>query len=223
MGTESNASGSNISKSRRFSDESTIPILTTGVIMNHCMFCGHLCEDKYRIVEVKKNKAIAESYLCELCGPAYVEGIFSPKTAKQDPPVAKQNVQGQVVSTAAELLAYLLGQSAKKPKPVAPKQKVYPPCPKCGHTLTELQNTGQFGCGYCYTHFDNTIVPVVEIAQRGAKKHVGKVPKNFVNKDNDKDNAERLKILRLRMAHAVEHENYEEAAKIKEQIKELES
>lgn len=191
--------------------------------MKICVFCGKPCQDSFRVVEVEKNQAVGESNLCQVCGMNYIDAIFAPKKVpvKGQTKAATQKINVQHITSAAQLFAFLLGKAAlAAATPPPSRSDTHSPCPKCGHTLADLQACGKFGCGYCYKHFDDTIVPVVDIAQRGGKKHVGKVPKNFVDTE---DQAEKLKILKLRMARAIEFEKYEDAAKLKDQIRELET
>jgi protein-arginine kinase activator protein McsA len=199
--------------------------------MNFCIHCGKACENAYRIIDVEKNKAIAEYNLCDTCGTTYVQDMFEkPKAEDQHPklitkskskipkvsPKNKQHVPVNVIATAAELLSLLLDKNV----PVTHIKKAHAPCPTCGLTIADLQAKGRFGCPFCYIHFNGMIIDVVDIAQKGAKKHVGKTPKNFTD---TQDPGEKLKILKLRLAWAIEHERYEDAAKLKIQVKELES
>jgi protein-arginine kinase activator protein McsA len=180
--------------------------------MSICTFCGQACQGACRIVDVVKNKAISEYCLCDSCGLAYVNSLLKKPAAKSK---GKQHVPIKVINSAASLLAILV-----KPEVAPPlKKNVFPPCPKCGHTISDIQSTGKLGCGFCYTHFGD-LVDIVDIAQNGAKKHIGKVPKNFINAI---DSSEKLKILKLRLAWAIEHEQFEDAAKLRDQLKELES
>lgn len=81
-------------------------------------------------------------------------------------------------------------------------------CPKCNQTLHEMNETGSLGCPYCYTHFKDYLVDF-NLEYHGSNEHIGKTP-------------EKLKDLKLKLAHAKEHENFVEVAILLSQIKKLE-
>jgi protein-arginine kinase activator protein McsA len=188
--------------------------------MNLCTFCKQPYHGGYRVVDIRNNRAIAEYCLCDFCGAIYTESLFVPP-APPPPKLPKSKPTGKhvpinVISTAAQLLALLLDKTDPM---VAHRKYTHSPCPRCGHTIGDLQAKGRFGCPQCYKHFDDTIVDIVDIAQKGARKHIGKSPKNFVN---SQDAGEKLRILKLRLASAIEHEQFEDAAKLRDQLKALE-
>lgn len=92
-------------------------------------------------------------------------------------------------------------------------------CDVCGLTLSEFRDQALLGCPHDYDAFDPALVPLLERAQEGASQHIGKVP-HRAGGDQRKQNA----ILRLRaqLKGAVAAEDYERAAALRDQIKELE-
>ena len=92
-------------------------------------------------------------------------------------------------------------------------------CPVCGHTFSDFQKTGKLGCGECY----NTFRAPVERTLRQIHAnpvHVGKVPSRSAGTLK----RERLYAdLKKQLAEAVQNEDYEKAAKLHKQIKEMES
>lgn len=91
-------------------------------------------------------------------------------------------------------------------------------CSLCGATLSDITKREMLGCCECYNTFKDKIYPFIEKIQ-GACEHIGKVP--------GKSNAqmERRKTLvkfRRDLKRAVSEEQYEEAAKIRDLIAEME-
>jgi protein arginine kinase activator len=93
-------------------------------------------------------------------------------------------------------------------------------CPQCGMTFREFQLKGQLGCSHDYEVFDKFLTPLIEQAHQGATQHVGKVPTTA-----DETIRKQTGLLRLRreLQDAVEQENYELAARVRDQIQALES
>ena len=92
-------------------------------------------------------------------------------------------------------------------------------CPKCGVTFRDFQISGQLGCPHDYEAFRSLLAPLIEHAHENATRHVGKVP-------NTDDTAvqRRMGLLRLRrqLQEAVRAEDYERAARVRDEIRTLE-
>ncbi|MBN2561237.1 MAG: UvrB/UvrC motif-containing protein [Phycisphaerae bacterium] len=93
-------------------------------------------------------------------------------------------------------------------------------CPHCGLTFVEFRNNGLLGCPQDYDAFEKALIPLVERAHEGASHHIGKVPKRLGTPRSVKSDLLRL---RHRLTRAVEEEQYEEAAKLRDQISILET
>lgn len=114
-------------------------------------------------------------------------------------------------------------------------------CSNCGMTYREFINSGVFGCSECYNVFSSPIESLLKNLH-GTSKHVGRVPKaktnneenkirssindNMDNKDNktnkpqeEKDN--KIKKLERDLELAIKEERYEDAAKIRDELKEM--
>jgi len=90
-------------------------------------------------------------------------------------------------------------------------------CPTCGISLAEFRATGRFGCPNDYRVFGETLGPLIEKIQHG-DRHVGKVPKyagDRLQRENE------LIRLRRELERAVQREEYEEAARLRDRIREL--
>ncbi len=93
-------------------------------------------------------------------------------------------------------------------------------CDVCGLTLSEFRNQGVLGCPNDYEAFKVALEPLLERAHEGATHHIGKVPHRA-----DSLQKKNTAILRLRaqLKQAVTAEHYEQAARLRDQIKELEN
>lgn len=117
-------------------------------------------------------------------------------------------------------------------------------CNSCGYTFDDIINTGRLGCKDCYDIFQDRLDPIIKKIQ-GDNRHVGRIgkiidskidninddkeesmKKDIKNGENSKeDNKELSKIEKLQeeLKKAIAEEKYEEAAKIRDEIKKLES
>ena len=91
-------------------------------------------------------------------------------------------------------------------------------CPMCGITFSEFRKGGRLGCPYDYVVFEEDLEPLL-VNIHGAKKHVGKVPKNL---GGTPKRHFQLKRLRSALQRAIDAENYEEAGAIRDKIKAVE-
>jgi protein arginine kinase activator len=91
-------------------------------------------------------------------------------------------------------------------------------CPQCGIKFVDFRNSHRLGCPLDYEVFRNELMPLLENIH-GEAKHCGKTPHRYPQ--TKKTEAE-LVQLRQRLKRAVEREEYEEAARLRDQIKTLE-
>ncbi|MFH1824102.1 MAG: UvrB/UvrC motif-containing protein [Candidatus Firestonebacteria bacterium] len=105
-----------------------------------------------------------------------------------------------------------------------PKKKVK--C-KCGWTDVDLKKTGYLGCPLCYKTFNKSLVPLFRRIH-GSNKHVGKMPakipikERLVEKEIIEKDMEKIKSLREELQGCINEEKYEQAAKIRDEIKKIE-
>ncbi|MEK6677064.1 MAG: UvrB/UvrC motif-containing protein [Planctomycetota bacterium] len=92
-------------------------------------------------------------------------------------------------------------------------------CSECGMTFKEFQNKGLLGCPHDYVAFRNILLRLIERAHGSKARHVGKVPR-----DADLAIRKQTGLLRLRreLQEAIDQENYERAAHVRDQIKDME-
>jgi protein arginine kinase activator len=91
-------------------------------------------------------------------------------------------------------------------------------CPSCGIKFVEFRNTGRLGCPHDYQEFREELTPLLENIH-GETKHCGKSPRRL---PKTKQTQSELIQLRNQLKQAVTRENYEEAARIRDKIKQLE-
>jgi protein arginine kinase activator len=93
-------------------------------------------------------------------------------------------------------------------------------CPNCGLTYADFKKIGRLGCGDCYQSFKAYLLPLLKRIH-GSTQHVGKSPFKAVVKNGRKKVD--LQDLRQRLSKAVEEEAFEEAARLRDQIRQAES
>jgi protein arginine kinase activator len=93
-------------------------------------------------------------------------------------------------------------------------------CPVCGMSWEDFKRAGVMGCGHDYEQFAPKLLPLLKRAQEGATQHVGKVPNRQKSPAADRQ----FTTLRLRreLQKAIEAENYEQAAQLRDQLRTLE-
>jgi len=88
-------------------------------------------------------------------------------------------------------------------------------CPNCGHSYRSFKKSVLLGCPSCYEHFEAQLLPVLR-SIHGNTRHIGKVPKRFRASLKLK---RRVIELEEELARAVELEQYERAAELRDEIK----
>lgn len=91
-------------------------------------------------------------------------------------------------------------------------------CPACGMTWYDFGKIGRLGCGECYKAFKQNLLPLLKRIH-GSTRHTGKVKAGRAYTPTKKSE---LQELRQRLQRAIEAEEFEEAAKIRDRIRESE-
>jgi len=92
-------------------------------------------------------------------------------------------------------------------------------CSSCGLTYAEFEHTGRLGCAQCYRDFAAQLKPVLQKIH-GRTQHAGRKPKAYVPDPKDVLD-QRILELRTAMDTAVASENFEEAARLRDELKAL--
>ena len=115
-------------------------------------------------------------------------------------------------------------------------------CDHCGYTFDDIMNTGKLGCEECYDVFSERLDPLIKRIQ-GENRHVGRIGKivdskidekeankrgkeNLNNTKNEpkekKQEISKIEKLQEELKEAIKEERYEDAAKLRDEIKKLE-
>ncbi len=92
-------------------------------------------------------------------------------------------------------------------------------CPSCGTAYREIRRSGYVGCDKCYEVFADTIDPMLAKIQPSTV-HKGKLS-GAEGKKIERENT--IKNLKEKLNRAIIDEKYEDAAVIRDKIKELEA
>ena len=92
-------------------------------------------------------------------------------------------------------------------------------CPVCGFTQADFKKTGRLGCSACYATFAEGLSTLLKAMHKGTE-HVGKVPQRA---HRAMELSDRMRSLNESLQKAVKEENYETAASLRDQIKQLEN
>ena len=101
-------------------------------------------------------------------------------------------------------------------------------CDKCGMTYNDFIELGKFGCDNCYDVFSDRIDPILKRLQGNNRYYGKKAELNEANNKQDnkakKEDSKQNKIedLKNELKELVKQEKYEEAAKVRDEIKKLE-
>jgi len=91
-------------------------------------------------------------------------------------------------------------------------------CDLCGMSFADLRREGKAGCPRCYDTFADELERTVA-GIHGGTKHTGKAPAKYEAKMAE---AEKIAKLRAKISEAVQAEDYETAAKLRDEIKAIE-
>ncbi|HVP35737.1 MAG TPA: UvrB/UvrC motif-containing protein, partial [Terriglobales bacterium] len=92
-----------------------------------------------------------------------------------------------------------------------------PKCPSCGMTLSQFAQRGRLGCGSCYRTFRVQLKDLLRKIH-GSDRHRGKIP-NLPGIQMECLKEERK--LQEELKKAIDEENFEMAASIRDKIKNL--
>jgi protein arginine kinase activator len=90
-------------------------------------------------------------------------------------------------------------------------------CGQCGLTLEGFTNGGKFGCEGCYSVFAKEVKALVKTVQ-AATRHEGKFPRRMGATIRTRHRTDELKEA---LQAAISQENYEEAARLRDEIRGL--
>jgi len=151
------------------------------------------------------NNKVTKSHLCHEC--AKEKGIVFPS-------LDEAFFEGPHFA----LASLLAGLSDIEAPYALEKPKVARRCPNCHATYDDFRNSGRLGCSQCYKTFKKELLPLLR-RLHGSVQHTGRVPLQRVRVG---EKGKEIVELRRELQKAVEEEEYERAAVIRDKIRELE-
>jgi protein arginine kinase activator len=90
-------------------------------------------------------------------------------------------------------------------------------CPRCGFSQADFKKSGRLGCPDCYRTFAEGLAGLLKTMHKGTR-HIGKTPEAL---RQTRESVDRLKSLQKKLARAVEGEDFEMAAALRDEIKNM--
>ncbi len=159
-----------------------------------CELCGEN-DSVVHVQQVIGNETV-DMHLCGVC--AHEKGI--------------SKSSDKIELSLSQFLTGLLDLGTKETEPDTSE------CPTCGMKITDFKNDGRLGCPDCYVSFSSEIRNVHKRLS-GASRHKGKLPAKLRTYKELLIDRERLKS---QLEQAVDQEDYETAAIIRDQINAIE-
>ena len=194
-----------------------------------CIVKCDKCENEATIHEVMiRGGKRVERHLCEGC--AREGGVASGVVHTSLPQLLTQYITSQIQST-----VQIPGAGGTGGPGGAATQTAA--CPSCGLTFAQFRQCGLLGCPDCYTAFEGQLGTLLARAHEGGTHHVGKLPLRLREGGAGEahapahtpaappvaQHAERVAALRKQLNAAVEAEQYERAAKLRDELARLEA
>jgi len=149
------------------------------------------------ITEISDGE-VQELHLCETCAQEYLSHS-TPQTTDEPSTLAAKFAESAEVENLEELDDLT--------------------CPSCELTFREFRNQGRLGCPHCYVAFKAELLPLLENIH-GETQHTGKFPKRA---PGESQRQFRLIKLRSELRNAIHEEEYELAARIRDEIQQIET
>lgn len=156
------------------------------------------CHTNQATTHVKQNinGKVSEIHLCASCA----AGLH----------LHSGSLFGSQASILGSLFANQISGSAKQEGQV---------CPNCGTQLREISASGKVGCAECYRAFRSYLQPSIQRIH-GTAQHAGKIPSGHTPVLSLE---QKLKSLRDQMNEAIERQDFEQAAVLRDQIRDAEA
>ncbi len=146
------------------------------------------------------NGDMAESHLCSEC--------------------ASHLGYGDVFSDFSLGLSQFFGGFLGDVMPALGQSNAVKRCEKCGASFEDIAREGKVGCADCYRTFYDRLLPSIQRIH-GKIKHNGKTSTATPEKEKVETVEEKIEKLQKQMNECVAKQEFEEAAKIRDEIKAL--
>jgi protein arginine kinase activator len=90
-------------------------------------------------------------------------------------------------------------------------------CPQCGFSQADFKKSGRLGCPECYTTFAEGLEGLLKSMHKGTQ-HAGKIPESM---RQARDTSKRLDALQKKLDRAIKEEDFEQAASLRDEIKQM--
>jgi len=160
-----------------------------------CQAC-HKRPAVVHVTEILEGGERKEVHLCEECAREKKLGL--PSTI-----------------TIPEILSNLIQFYGEKETP----ELEHATCPRCGLTYSEFRARGRLGCAHDYTVFKSALMPLLQRIHQSTQ-HKGKMPIGSSSVEGTNKNLQ-LARLRRQLDEAVQKEDYERAAELRDSIRDL--
>ena len=146
------------------------------------------------ITEIKSGETKA-LHLCENCAKEYLASVEPGVATDEETPLGIAEFAGD--------------ESAEEDEQT---------CPECGVSFKKFRSSGRLGCAHDYELFRDRLIPLLE-SIHGEHQHVGKCPAS-----RPAASRRRKEVARLRgeLKEAVKSEDYETAARLRDEIRDME-
>lgn len=161
--------------------------------------------------------------LCDICkkrdATVHLTEIINDKVTKMHLCEACAKEKGEEMETHFGISDLLQGLADfGTPQDAKPKKSLK--CAACGFMFSDFQRIGRLGCPKCYDSFSAQIVPLLKRIH-GADRHMGKLPVKQA-KGKPVQTFTELQELKVKLQKAIGMEQFEEAAIIRDKIRQLE-
>lgn len=95
-------------------------------------------------------------------------------------------------------------------------------CPACGLSYADFKKVGRLGCAECYNVFRKYLAPLLKRIH-GSNQHIGKSPQKIKPAGKVYKKKADAQELKNQLQAAVQREDFEEAARLRDAIKIIES
>ncbi len=158
--------------------------------------------------------------LCDICGknPATVHLTEIIDDQMNELHLCEECARQKSVQMESQFgLSDLLAGMAEFEKPATEdREAAATKCPDCGLAYRDFKKIGRLGCGECYTTFKKYLGPLLKRIH-GSSRHQGKTPVKAAK--GLKEEINMIQDLRAKLQKAIEAEEFEEAARLRDQIK----
>ena len=155
--------------------------------------------------------------LCEECGKNQAEVMMTTVVGGQSATrhLCRECLKKYQAGDLQAVLAAILSTMAGKLHLADDEEEIALKCPQCGETYAEFQKTGMLGCAGCYQAFRKELTPLITKIQ-GRTQHAGRRPPVS---EEEQARQTRMEELRSLMEAAVQEENFEEAARLRDELR----